>query len=50
MRLKAFGKEPENSLLKPEKVAQVSFKTLLSKLTGQIIDVRRRDYKLSNTN
>lgn len=41
MRLKAFGKEPEGSLLQPEKVAEASLKTLLSDLTGQVIDVRR---------
>ena len=42
MRFKAFGKEPENSLLQPEKVAEASLKTLLSDLTGQVIDVKRR--------
>ena len=42
MRFKAFGKEPENSLLTPEKVAETSLKTLLSELTGQVIDVRRQ--------
>ncbi len=41
MRLIAFGKEPKGSLLKPEKVAEASLKTLLSNLTGQVIDVRR---------
>ena len=41
MRFKAFGKEPEDSLLKPEKVAEASLKTLLSDLTGQVIDVKR---------
>ena len=41
MRFKAFGKEPEGSLLKPEKVAEASIKTLLSDLTGQVIDVKR---------
>ena len=41
MRFKAFGKEPKNSLLTPEKVAEASLKTLLSELTGQVIDVRR---------
>ncbi len=43
MRFKAFGKEPEGSLLAPEKVAEASLKTLLSDLTGQVIDVRRED-------
>ena len=41
MRCRAFGKEPEGSLLKPEKVAEASLKTLISDLTGQVIDVRR---------
>ena len=41
MRFKAFGKEPEGSLLQPEKVAEASLKTMLSNLTGQVIDVRR---------
>ena len=41
MRFKAFGKEPEGSLLQPEKVAEASLKTLLSDLTGQVIDVKR---------
>ena len=41
MRFKAFGKEPEESLLSPEKVAEASLKTLLSDLTGQVIDVKR---------
>ena len=41
MRFKAFGKEPEGSLLQPEKVAEASLKTLLSELTGQVIDVKR---------
>ena len=41
MRLKAFGAEQKGSLLEPEKVAEASIKTLLSDLTGQVIDVRR---------
>jgi len=41
MRYKAFGKEPEGSLLNPEKVAEKSLKVLLTSLTGQVIDVRR---------
>ena len=41
MRYKAFGKEPEESLLKPELVAEASIKTLLSDLTGQVIDVKK---------
>lgn len=41
MRFKAFGKEPADSLLSPQKAGEVSLKTLLSDLTGQVIDVRR---------
>ena len=41
MRFKAFGKEPEGSLLDTNKVAEASLKTLLSDLTGQVIDVKR---------
>ena len=41
MRFKAFGKEPAGSLLSAEKVAEASIKTLLSDLTGEVIDVRR---------
>lgn len=41
MRFKAFGKEPEGSLLAPEKVAETSIKVLLSDLTGQVVDVRK---------
>ena len=40
MRFNAFGKEPENTLLDPNKVAQVSLKVLLSNTTGQVFDVR----------
>lgn len=43
MRFKAFGKESEESLLVPEKVAEASIKTLLSDLTGQVIDVRKKN-------
>lgn len=41
MRTKAFGKEPEDSLLSVEKAGKMSLKTLLSDLTGQVIDIRR---------
>jgi 2-C-methyl-D-erythritol 4-phosphate cytidylyltransferase len=42
MRNNAFGEEPKGSLLEPEKVAEASLKILLTNLTGQVIDVRRR--------
>ena len=41
MRVKAFGKEPEESLLSAEKAGKASLKTLLSDLSGQVIDVRK---------
>lgn len=41
MRLKSFGIEPEESLLKPEAVAIASINTLVSDLTGEVIDVRK---------
>lgn len=41
MRTKAFGNEPKESLLEPKKVAEASLKTLLSELSGQVVDVRR---------
>ena len=40
MRFRAFGSEPENSLLNPVKVARVSLAVLLSNISGQVIDVR----------
>lgn len=42
MRFSNFGKEPEETLLKPEKVAEATLNTLLSDYTGQVIDVRRK--------
>ncbi|MDR2956398.1 MAG: bifunctional cytidylyltransferase/SDR family oxidoreductase, partial [Prevotella sp.] len=41
MRVKSFGNEPEESLLKAKTVAIASVNTLISKLTGEVIDVRR---------
>ncbi|MFX1575400.1 MAG: 2-C-methyl-D-erythritol 4-phosphate cytidylyltransferase [Promethearchaeota archaeon] len=46
MRFKHFGKEPPETLLSPEQVAFVSLQTLLSNLTGSVIDVRRDDKEL----
>lgn len=44
MRIKNFGNEPEESLLNATHVAEDSLKTLMSNITGQVIDVRiRRD-------
>ena len=41
MRFRAFGKEPPETLLRPEEVAEATLKTLLSEITGQVIDVRK---------
>lgn len=41
MRTRAFGEEPEHTLLAAETVAQSSLDVLISELTGQVIDVRR---------
>lgn len=42
MRVKNFGKEPEDSLLSSEEVAQVSVRTLLSDFTGQIVYIKKQ--------
>ncbi|WP_025618390.1 bifunctional cytidylyltransferase/SDR family oxidoreductase [Salinispora cortesiana] len=41
MRTRAFGVEPEHTLLSSAAVAQASLDVLISELTGQVIDVRR---------
>lgn len=41
MRFENFGKEPEETLLSPARVAEVSLQTLLSDLTGQVIYATR---------
>jgi len=41
MRTKAFGAEPEGSLLSSKAVALTSIDVLMSDLTGHVIDVRR---------
>lgn len=43
MRTKAFGVEPENSLLSPQTVALAALAVLASKETGNIIDVVLKD-------
>lgn len=43
MRTKAFGAEPEDSLLRSEVVAGASLSALLSTQTGHVLDVRRTD-------
>ena len=42
MRYNAFGKEPKGSLLSAKKVAEISLKVLLSELTGEVVDVRKK--------
>ena len=41
MRTRNFGIEPEDSLLKPEAVAEATVKVLTTDFTGQVIDVKR---------
>jgi 2-C-methyl-D-erythritol 4-phosphate cytidylyltransferase len=43
MRTKAFGAEPQDSLLASETVAATALDVLLSTWTGHIVDVRRED-------
>ena len=43
MRVKNFGNEPEGTLLDAAIVAEDSLKTLLADVTGQVIDVRRKN-------
>lgn len=42
MRLHNFGVEPEGSLLEPSVVAVATINTLLSKSSGEVIDVRHK--------
>ncbi|RFU23535.1 bifunctional cytidylyltransferase/SDR family oxidoreductase [Geodermatophilus marinus] len=43
MRTRAFGREPEGTLLTPGAVAETSLDVLISSWTGHIVDVRRED-------
>ena len=43
MRTKAFGEEPEGTLLSSKEVARRSLDVLLAQQTGHIIDIRRED-------
>lgn len=45
MRVSNFGVEPDDTLLRPEVVAEATVRTLLSDYTGQVIDVRRKAVK-----
>ncbi len=42
MRKRAFGTEPAGTLMSSQDVAQQSLNVLLGKVTGQILDVRKR--------
>lgn len=44
MRIKNFGVEPDDKLLKSEDVALVAIKTLLSDFSGQVVYVRKEDF------
>ncbi len=44
MKYANFGKEPEETLLSPQKVAEESLNVLLSDYTGQVIDIRKINY------
>jgi len=41
MRFENFGKEPPETLLSPEKVAEETLKLLLTSINGQVIEVRK---------
>lgn len=41
MRVKNFGTEPDDTLLRSEAVAEATVRSLLSDYTGQVIDVKR---------
>ncbi|MFS0886376.1 SDR family NAD(P)-dependent oxidoreductase [Aeromicrobium sp. 179-A 4D2 NHS] len=43
MRTKAFGEEPEGTLLSSEEVARRSLDVLVADMTGHVIDIRRED-------
>lgn len=50
MRTRAFGEEPEDSLLTSEAVAETSLDVLISSWTGHIVDVRKEDKLTSHLN
>src|SRR5215210_5635486 len=50
MRTKAFGEEPEGTLLTSEAVAETSINVLISPWTGHVVDVRREDSLGSHLN
>lgn len=50
MRTKAFGEEPEGTLLSSQEVARRSLDVLVSSLTGHVIDIRREDADVAINN
>jgi 2-C-methyl-D-erythritol 4-phosphate cytidylyltransferase len=50
MRSRAFGREPEETLLASETVAETSLGVLTSSMTGHIVDVRRKGKLASHIN
>jgi len=42
MRRETFGEEPAHTLLDSKQVAEVALHTMLSSLTGQVVDVRKK--------
>jgi 2-C-methyl-D-erythritol 4-phosphate cytidylyltransferase len=50
MRSRAFGREPEETLLASETVAETSLGVLTSSMTGHIVDVRREGKLASHIN
>lgn len=50
MRTKAFGEEPEGTLLSSQEVARRSLDVLVSSFTGHVIDIRREDADVAINN
>lgn len=46
MRRRSFGKEDPKTLLNPDYVAKETIKVLISKFTGQVVDVTHKKQKL----
>lgn len=46
MRTAAFGSEPPETLLKPEVVAEKALLTLLSRFTGEVVDIKKDNIEL----
>ena len=46
MRTAAFGIEPPETLLKPEIVAEKALLTLMSRFTGEVVDIKKDNVEL----